>query len=140
MILHCCGCSLIVVPRLTNGAEIYPHREDLSELNFWVCDDCGNYVGCHKDVNDTPLGSIPSPEIRECRRKLHSIIDPLWRRGLINRSDLYNALTSKLGYEYHTGQVNTVRDYVEVKEIISDIAMDLDFNMVEYIEQLDDVA
>ena len=85
MILYCCGCSLIVEPRLTTGAEIYPHRPDLNELNFWVCDTCNNYVGCHKSKESTgitPLGSIPTPELKECRKELHSLIDPMWQQGL----------------------------------------------------------
>lgn len=48
--IHCCGCGETVTARLTDGREIYPHRQDLSGLPFWKCDTCGNYVGCHREI------------------------------------------------------------------------------------------
>jgi hypothetical protein len=43
-VIHCSGCKGPVNARLTDGAEIYPHRQDLHRLPFWRCDSCGNYV------------------------------------------------------------------------------------------------
>ena len=51
-VLYCCGCDTGTEARLTNGAEIYPHRPDLHELPFWKCDKCGNFVGCHHKTKD----------------------------------------------------------------------------------------
>ena len=33
---------------LVTGQVIYPHRPDLHDLNFWLCDHCKAYVGTHK--------------------------------------------------------------------------------------------
>ena len=68
--------------RLTNGAEIYPHRKDLSELPFWKCDTCGNFVGCHHKTGDPtkPLGVIPTSEIKRARQHIHRILDPILER------------------------------------------------------------
>jgi len=77
--IYCCGCLIKVNARLTDGSEIYPHRKDLSSLPFWVCDKCGNYVGCHhKTSNRTaPLGCIPTSEIRAARNRIHKMLDPM---------------------------------------------------------------
>lgn len=82
--IYCCGCEKKVPARLTDGAEIYPHRHDLSGLPFWKCDTCGNFVGCHhKTKNRTrPLGCIPTPEIKEARKRIHSLLDPLLARWI----------------------------------------------------------
>ncbi|QFG07796.1 hypothetical protein KGB38_gp55 [Salmonella phage vB_SenS_SB28] len=46
VICDCCN----IATRLAKGNEIYPHKQDLSALNFYLCDSCGAYVGCHKMV------------------------------------------------------------------------------------------
>ncbi|MGI9484465.1 MAG: zinc-finger-containing protein [Geminicoccaceae bacterium] len=51
--LHCGGDC-----RLTDGAEIYPHRPDLADKQIWKCDACKARVGCHPDTTD-PLGQKP---------------------------------------------------------------------------------
>lgn len=127
MIIHCCECNRIVEPRLTDGAEVYPHREDLSELPFWICDECGNFVGCHhKTDNPTqPLGSIPSRLIKMCRKELHSIIDPMWKNGWISRRNLYKEISRRVGWEYHTGNVNSEDEADQVKTVAFSISFKL---------------
>lgn len=56
-----------------------PHRPDLKHLNFYRCKECGGYVGCHKG-SIRPLGVIPSPEIKNARKHIHALLDPLWRK------------------------------------------------------------
>ena len=122
--IFCCGCGDKVEARLTNGAEIYGHRQDLAELPFWKCDGCGNYVGCHhKTKNPTnPLGNIPTPEIRNARQHIHRILDPLWKSKRFRRSDLYAKLTEHMGFEYHTAQLRTLDEarkaYAFIKELV----------------------
>lgn len=108
--IHCCGCGREVDARLTNGAEIYPHRDDLRGLPFWKCDKCGNFVGCHhKTKNRTrPLGCIPTPELKEARKHLHALIDPIWQSGKMGRRELYAAMSRDLGWEYHTAKTRTM--------------------------------
>ena len=80
--LYCCGCGKRVLPRLTNGRETYPHRSDLFMRPFWKCDACQNFVGCHYKTKHrtNPLGCIPTKEIKNARRHLHRLIDPVWQR------------------------------------------------------------
>lgn len=110
MELWCCSCAEYVEARLTNGAEVYPHRGDLSDLPFWRCDKCGNWVGCHhKTKNRTkPLGNIPSPELKKARGHIHALIDPLWKSRRIGRRELYQAMSDKLGWNYHTASLRTI--------------------------------
>lgn len=110
MIIYCCGCETDVQARLTNGAELYPHRADLHELPFWRCDACGNFVGCHhKTKNRTaPLGCIPTPELKEARKKLHALIDPIWQSGRMSRRALYAEISKEVGWSYHTAKTRTL--------------------------------
>lgn len=123
MQIFCCQCQSKVAARLTNGAEIYPHREDLAALPFWRCDACKNYVGCHhKTSNPTrPLGNIPNSEIRNARQRIHRILDPLWQSGRLSRRAIYAELSEALGWKYHTANIKSVEEartvYTEVKKI-----------------------
>lgn len=112
MKLWCCQCATDVDARLTNGAEIYPHRPDLADLPRWKCDVCGNHVGTHHKTNNPtrPLGNIPSPEIKTARMKIHELIDPVWRGGRMKRGILYGKLSEALGYEYHTAEIKTIEE------------------------------
>jgi len=110
--IHCCGCGGDVDAKLTYGREIYPHRPDLRSLPFWRCDTCGNFVGCHhKTKNRTaPLGCIPTAELKEARKMLHALIDPIWQSGKMKRRDLYAAISRDLGREYHTADTRTIEE------------------------------
>jgi hypothetical protein len=67
--------------RLSNGAEVYPHRADLHGKAIWICDECGAYVGCHPGTTDA-LGTLANAELRAARMKLHDRrIDPIWRNA-----------------------------------------------------------
>jgi zinc-finger-containing domain len=110
MWIWCCGCKVLVQARLTTGAEIYPHRQDLRDLPFWRCDVCRNYVGCHhKTTNPTkPLGNIPTVELRAARMRIHAVIDPLWKSGTMKRKAIYARLSEQLGRKYHTADLRTL--------------------------------
>ena len=119
--IYCCGCRQDVDARLTDGREIYQHREDLLGFPFWRCDNCGNYVGCHhKTRNPTePLGDIPTQEIREARKKLHKLIDNILRGGKISRSEVYRAISAEIGWDYHTAKIRTIEDAMVVYKAAS---------------------
>ena len=113
MLIRCCGCnSEKVEARLTDGSEIYPHREDLHELPFWKCDKCGNHVGCHhKTSNRTaPLGCIPTQEIKNARQHIHKILDPLWQSKKYKRSYIYMKISEFIGWKYHTAAIRDIED------------------------------
>ena len=111
-IIFCCGCGSEVQARLTDGLECYPHRSDLATLNFWKCDTCGNFVGCHnKSSSPTkPLGCIPTPEIKAARKRIHAVIDPLWQTGKLTREELYAKLSMVVGRQYHTAELRSVEE------------------------------
>lgn len=125
--LYCCACSTEVQARLTNGAEIYPHRRDLHALPFWRHDVCGNYVGTHhKTVHPTrPLGCIPTKELKDARQKIHRILDPLWQGGHITRGRLYRRLSDELGFKYHTAAIKSVPEARMVNVLVQNIAREL---------------
>lgn len=124
MLIRCCGCNEKIEARLTSGAEIYPHRQDLKALPFWKCDTCGNYVGCHhKTKNRTqPLGCIPTDEIKNARRHIHKLLDPIWQSGKMKRKELYAKLSDRLGWKYHTANIRSVEEARTIYRIIENIA------------------
>jgi hypothetical protein len=84
----------------------------LHSLPFWRCDACLNFVGCHhKTKNRTePLGCIPTAELKDARKMLHALIDPIWQSGKIGRRELYAAIGRDLGREYHTAETRTLEE------------------------------
>lgn len=124
-LIYCCGCSSDVNARLTDGAEIYPHRSDLARLPFWKCDSCGNFVGCHHKTKQrtAPLGCIPTPEIKEARSHIHRILDPLWKSGRFKRRELYSKIANSLGIkEYHTAELRSVEQARDAYRAILEIS------------------
>lgn len=124
--IHCCGCDEKVEARLTDGKEIYPHRSDLYSLPFWKCDTCGNYVGCHhKTIHRTnPLGHIPTPELRNARRHIHAILDPIWKNGFIKRNKLYAMISKECGWNFHTSMIRSVEECRKIYKIVQHIKRD----------------
>ena len=118
--IYCCGCGEKVQARLTDGGEIYPHRQDLYSLPFWKCDACGNYVGCHhKTKNRTaPLGCIPTPELKNARNYIHRLLDPIWQSGKMGRKEIYKKRSDELGWKYHTAQIRSVEEARKVYRIV----------------------
>jgi hypothetical protein len=125
MKLYCCGCRIDVKARLTDGRETYPHRDDLSGLPFWICDACKNFVGCHHKTAKptTPLGCIPTKEIKNARQHIHRVLDPLWKTGRLSRGDVYQRIAAKLGKaKYHTAEIRSVEEARQVYRIVQEIA------------------
>lgn len=121
--IYCCGCGDKVEARLTDGEEIYPHRDNLKYLPFWKCDTCGNYVGCHWKTNNPtyPLGVIPTPELRKARKHIHALLDPLWKSGKAKRAIIYSKLTAALGWKYHTANIRSIEEARKVYKLIKEI-------------------
>lgn len=117
--IYCCGCEREVSARLTTGEEIYPHREDLHHLPFWICDQCKNYVGCHHKSRapTEPLGCIPTSEIRAVRVEIHAILDGLWKSRKM-RGIIYAKLSRKLGRQYHTADIRSKEEADEVLQVL----------------------
>ena len=114
--IYCVGCGKDVDARLTDGAEVYPHRPDLRRLPFWKCDGCGNHVGCHHKTRSRtrPLGCIPTAELRNARREIHKVLDPLWQSGSVDRKVLYARVGEHLGRRFHTAQIRSIEEARQV--------------------------
>lgn len=100
---------------LVKGDHIYPHRMDLYQLNFWNCDPCFAYVGCHKkgakvdgvkSDGTIPLGRLADPYLRRAKSQAHAAFDPIWKNNHLTRSEAYKRLAIQLGIpkkECHIG-------------------------------------
>lgn len=62
----------------------------------WYCGHCGASVGCHPGT-DIPLGKMADRTTRQLRKKAHEVFDPIWRKGLLSRSQAYAWLADQLG-------------------------------------------
>lgn len=124
MKIYCCGCNSDVDARLGDGGEAYPHRQDLKSLPFWFCDGCGNFVGCHHKTNDPtrPLGIIATKEIKNARRHIHALLDPLWESGKIKRKHLYARISEHIGKQYHTAEIKSIEEARAVYRAIREVA------------------
>lgn len=114
--LFCVCCNTEVQAQPIYGWSVYPHRRDLHNLLFYQCPYCGNYVGSHKDGR--PLGTIPTPLLRNARHKVHLTIDEYWlpKKNRRKRKELYADLSNFIGREYHTAELNSVTECEKVIE------------------------
>lgn len=78
------------------GKLIYPHRRDLQDMHYWLCNPCDAYVGCHRGTWK-PFGRIANSELRRAKVAAHNAFDPLWKTGRMSRSQCYRWLAEQLG-------------------------------------------
>lgn len=86
---------------LVGGLEIYPHRPDLAEFQFWRCAPCDAWTGCHRGTTK-PKGTVAREAVRLARRRAHEAFDPIWMDGPVwgrkrRRRQAYRWLAKKLG-------------------------------------------
>jgi hypothetical protein len=126
--IWCTGCKRRVPARLTDGTEMYPNRPDLADLPFWKCDTCGAFVGTHHKTKNRykALGFLATPEVKKWRMIIHSILDPLWKTGKIKRGKAYKYISHRLGRDFHTAQIYSVEEGMQVYEIIKGLKQQLD--------------
>lgn len=115
------------------GQRICPHRPDLYGKNFYLCEPCGAYVGCHAGT-DKPLGRLADAELRAWKSRAHAAFDPIWQaryerkraadpkyKKAMARGGRYKALAKLLGIngaDCHIGMfdVELCRRTVEICE------------------------
>lgn len=126
--IYCCGCEKDVEARLTTNVEIYPHITQVPsppwlQHHAWICDTCKNYVGTHSKTKDPtrPLGVISTQEMRDERRVLHDMIDPLWKNGSMKRGEVYQEISKRFGKKYHTGDLRSIDEVNQVKQIVIEL-------------------
>lgn len=126
MNIFCVECQTEINCKRVTGKEVYPHRKDLFSLVFWKCPECGNFVGTHKNSKDNaPLGIIANQELKNARKHIHELLDPIWKEGGIKRKDLYNLLSNKLGWEYHTAKIRNIAEARKVYRTIKVVIIEL---------------
>jgi len=116
ILCHVCGKE--VHAYFTTGKIVYPHRKDLATKPFWRCTYCTAFVGCHPNTTN-PLGSIVGSKVKHMRVQVHDTLDPIWQSGTIKRSQLYKELSTKLGWNYHTASIRSVKEAKRVLDILS---------------------
>lgn len=90
--------------RLVDSARVY----GTSYGKIWLCSGwpiCDAYVGVHSCTH-APLGRLANPELRAAKKAAHAVFDPLWKRGMMSRSEAYTWLAEQLGIsmdECHIG-------------------------------------
>lgn len=119
MKIYCCNCQDEVECRLTNGKEVYPHREDLWDKPFWKHDVCKGHVGCHHKTNNptAPLGYIPTQEIKNYRRRIHLTIDHIWSNAKDPkkmRKLIYKDISSFIGREFHNAKIKSNEEGMKI--------------------------
>ncbi len=90
--------------RWVENKEIYGKNYGNSFMCY-LCKPCDAYVGCHQNTK-RPLGSMANAELRNLRKKAHSIIDPYWKDGMYERKEMYGKLSKALGREVHVAESN----------------------------------
>ena len=81
--------------------EVYGENIGKSYM-IWLCRPCDAYVGCHRNSRK-PYGSLANEQTRMWRRVAHSVFDKTWRSGRLSRSEAYNLISDKLGFDAHIG-------------------------------------
>lgn len=82
--------------QLKNGQDVYPGREfELSHMNYWVCQPCDARIVC-RPRSTIPVGRLANAELRAAKVAAHKAFDPLWRSGVLSKTDAYNWLAFKM--------------------------------------------
>ena len=133
------------VAKLARGAQVYPHRPDLSELWMWQCAPCDAYVGTHRgDPDHAPMGRLAKAPLRALKVRAHAAFDPLHRdlrsaypdspvSGYVHRlarSRAYAWLAERMGIpesECHIAMFDELRcqAVIDVIETLKPTALDI---------------
>ena len=93
-IVYCPYCG--EEAKLVDSSVIYKQSYGM----MWLCEQCDAYTGCHKSSKTfKPLGTLAKKELRDLRKDVHSSFDPLWKRGIMNRSEAYAWLANQMNLE-----------------------------------------
>lgn len=94
--------------KLVTGDVVYPHRPDLYTKNFWLCEPCEAFVGCHPGTL-RPLGTLATKTLRQLRLAAHNAFDPIWKSRKLKRKEAYQWLAKEMGIDVkrcHISQFN----------------------------------
>lgn len=98
--------------RLVGGVSVYRHRKDLALKQFWLCENCDAWVGCH-DGTIKPLGRLANKELRDAKQRAHAAFDPLWQ-AKIRRDRVPKKVARGAGYKWLAGQLGIDREHCHI--------------------------
>lgn len=90
---------------MVKGTVIYPDYPELAKKNFWRCEPCAAWVGCHPrnrrfgNVGIEPLGRLAKAGLRRAKNRAHAAFDPIWQQGHMTRVEAYIWLAEALGIQ-----------------------------------------
>lgn len=90
---HCDNCGSINIEQTKNDRIYGRIFGEWPEIYY--CNDCRAAVGCHPNTL-IPLGRMADRATRQLRKKLHDSFDPIWKSGLMSRSQAYYWLANEL--------------------------------------------
>lgn len=99
--------------QLVTGEAIYRDvvTSTVARRRFWLCAPCDAYVGTHRNSKRAaPFGTLANKELRTMRRRVHSLLDPLWRSGEMARPEAYAWLATRLGLDVKRTHVGMFRE------------------------------
>ena len=81
--------------KFVTGEYVHPFQLQHKNKNYYICDTCDAYVGCHKGTKKA-LGTLANAELRALRMKVHIVFDPFWRSKVMTRKQAYIILAKGL--------------------------------------------
>jgi hypothetical protein len=96
-------------------------------MPFWICDTCKAFVGCHWQTKQRtkPLGVLATQELKNARKKIHAVLDPLWKSKKIKRGQAYAYVGHRLGHPYHNGELRSLDEARQVYKIVATLHQEL---------------
>jgi hypothetical protein len=85
-----CGSPVIF------GSNALIYGKEYGNGRCYKCTGCDAYVGVHTGTR-IPLGRLATKELRELKKRAHSLFDPLWKAGGLSRGAAYSKLAIDLG-------------------------------------------
>lgn len=94
---------------------------------IWYCQDCKAWVGVHKNSKkNAPLGILANSELREWKKKAHSLFDELWKIKMEKdkcskskaRKAAYKWLSGMMGIDYNKCHIGKF-DIEKCKQVVN---------------------
>lgn len=93
-------------PKLVKGDVIYPYIKYFDDKQFYLCETCDAYVGCHIGTSK-PLGRLADYDLRQAKMAAHAAFDPIWKEYDKEYGGTYSYSNArKLGYSWLSRKLN----------------------------------
>jgi hypothetical protein len=82
------------VAEFCSSARVY-YGKHYGDIYLCECLPEKAYVGVHKGT-ERPKGTLANKELRELRKKVHAVFDPIWKEKRKTRSKAYKWLANEM--------------------------------------------